>query len=113
MSSPITDSCSSAAYVATPSTSQRWNDGTIVSPRSAASRLACSTDSWKSCPWSTRSAPRARIAAFLSGLFDSGATIVTGTPSADPAKAMLWPWLPRVAAISPTRVGSPDRSRDT
>ncbi len=51
------------------------------------------------------------MAAFLSGLLPSGTTMVTLTPTAVPAKARLWPWLPRVAEMIPLTWGRPARSR--
>ena len=39
------------------------------------------------------------------GCCRAAATIVTATPAARPANAMLWPWLPRVAQTTPVTVG--------
>ena len=52
-------------------------------------------------PCSTSVAPKARMAAFFSTLLPRGTTMVTGTPARAPAKARLWPWLPRVAETMP------------
>jgi hypothetical protein len=51
------------------------------------------------------------MAAFLPGLLPSGTTIVTLIPAARPAKARLWPWLPRVAEMIPLTHGRWVRSR--
>ena len=80
----------------------RWNER----PCSRASCAACSFASSKSRPCSISSAPQARIAAFLSRLLPCGTTITVRTPWRRPDQAMLWPWLPRVALITPGSFGS-------
>ena len=97
-----TASCSSAAYVATPSTSHGWNGGDHQQPALLGERRGV----LDATPGSRRRArparaPSASVAAFLSGELPSGTTIVTGTPCARPAKARLWLWLPRLAETSP------------
>ena len=57
------------------------------------------------------SAPWACIAAFFSRLLPSGTTITGVRPLRRAAVAMAWPWLPRVAAITPSTAGSVRRSR--
>ena len=41
------------------------------------------------------------VAAFFSALLPSGIRIVTGSPMRRPASAIDWPWLPRVAVMTP------------
>ena len=60
-------------------------------PRSAASRSTYSRASSKSRPTSWTSAPKARIAAFFSGLLPIGTATVHGTLSAWHAIAIDWP----------------------
>ena len=50
--------------------------------------------------------PSARIAAFFSTELPCGTTIVAVKPWRRAAKAIDWPWLPRVALITPRTCGS-------
>ena len=81
------------------------------SPRASASPCAYSSDSWKSPPWTTSSAPCASIAAFFSRLLPRGTTTTGVRPFMRAATATLWPKLPRVAAITPSTAGRSRRSR--
>ena len=96
----------SSAYVATPATSSGSNGPTKRNPSAFASVAACSRASSKSRPCTTRFAPNAFIAAFLSRELPCGTTIVQRTPWRRAAYARLWPWLPRVALMTPGKSGS-------
>ena len=62
---------------------------------------ACSRACWKSSPCSISVAPSARIAAFFSTELPCGTTMVALRPCRAAARAIDWPWLPRVALITP------------
>ena len=81
------------------------------SPRASASPCAYSSDSWKSPPWTTSSAPCAAIAAFFSRLLPRGTTTTASSPDIRAATATLWPKFPRVAAMTPATAGFSRRSR--
>ena len=70
-------------------------------PRSLAISIAVSRAASKSWPVSISSAPSARIAAFFSGELPMGQTMVELMPTREAAKGMDWPWLPRVAVMTP------------
>ena len=61
-------------------------------------------------PCSISSAPSARMAAFFSTELPCGTTIVAARPWRAAAKAIDWPWLPRVALITERTAGSRCRS---
>ena len=48
------------------------------------------------------------MAAFFSTLLPCGTRIVTDRPARRPASAIDWPWLPRVAVMTPLAFG-PER----
>ena len=63
----------------------------MARPRSPASLIAASLAASKSCPASTSSAPKARMAAFFSTELPWGTTMVAAMPLRAAASAMLWP----------------------
>ncbi len=79
-------------------------------PSSSASARAWARAASKSAPFSISRAPSARIASFFSGLLPCGTQMVTASPCAAPARARLWPWLPRVALTTPLSCGRVARS---
>ena len=89
---------------------------TLLVLRTPPMQAARATLNPPSGPWARRrpnsitSAPRARMAAFFSTLLPCGTKIVTVRSWRRPAKARLWPWLPRVALTTPSG-SAPPRSR--